>query len=395
MNLVGLRVTVVSRIYLPEPAAASFRLGALVQQLTSLGINALVMTSCAPLSGADQDLAPGRVKRWPVLRDSSGYVRGYVQYLSFDVPVFFRLLMSRRADVVVVEPPPTTGFVVRIVSALARTPYVYYAADVWSDAAASTGSPEIVVRLLRAVESWVVRGAAGVLAVNELLADRVIELAPSARVQVVGNGVDTQVFCPQGAVAPGAPYAIYAGTTSEWQGADIFLRALAQVRERSPNARLVFLGAGSAWESLKVLAQELGVQDSVDFVDSVPARVAAEWLRGARLAMVSMKPDQGYDFALPTKVLAALASGTPVLYAGVGPAVELIESAPAELLAGHAVPYLVDAVAAELTSAFCEPMLPDEHRQDLAAWAAGTVSLSAVAERAARVVIEAAHARKT
>ncbi|MDO5500237.1 MAG: hypothetical protein Q4F67_11230 [Propionibacteriaceae bacterium] len=35
----------------------------------------------------------------------------------------------------IVEPPPTTGLVVRVACALRRTPYVYYAADLWSVAA--------------------------------------------------------------------------------------------------------------------------------------------------------------------------------------------------------------------------------------------------------------------
>lgn len=391
MNRDGLRVTVVTRIYLPEPAAASFRLGALVRRLTLRGADVLVLTTLTHRLRAAERSAPGRVKRWPVLRDSSGYVRGYLQYLSFDLPVFFRLLLSARVDVVVVEPPPTTGFAVRIVCALRRIPYVYYAADVWSDASASTGSPAVVVRLLRAVESWVMAGAARVLAVNELLAARVRELAPAARVKEVGNGVDTEIFTSNGPSAQGRPYAIYAGTTSEWQGADIFLRALRQVREHKPDARLVFLGQGSAWDSLKTLAIELDIEDSVDFIDSVPANVAAEWLRGARLAMVSMKPDQGYDYALPTKVLASLASGTPVLYAGTGQAEQLISSAPGEVDAGMVVPYSVDEVAERLMNCFEVPAPSIETRTALAEWAASTVSLDAVADRVAEVLEEVSH----
>lgn len=391
MNRDGLRVTVVTRIYLPEPAAASFRLGALVRRLTLRGADVLVLTTLTHRLRAAERSAPGRVKRWPVLRDSSGYVRGYLQYLSFDLPVFFRLLLSARVDVVVVEPPPTTGFAVRIVCALRRIPYVYYAADVWSDASASTGSPAVVVRLLRAVESWVMAGAARVLAVNELLAARVRELAPAARVKEVGNGVDTEIFTSNGPSAQGRPYAIYAGTASEWQGADIFLRALRQVREHKPDARLVFLGQGSAWDSLKTLAIELDIEDSVDFIDSVPANVAAEWLRGARLAMVSMKPDQGYDYALPTKVLASLASGTPVLYAGTGQAEQLISSAPGEVDAGMVVPYSVDEVAERLMNCFEVPAPSIETRTALAEWAASTVSLDAVADRVAEVLEEVSH----
>lgn len=210
---------VVSRLFAPEPAAAAFRLEALVRALASGGIDVTVLTSRArpgsppadddalsrpPADGprlpADAaqghlraDDAPGappgdtprgparpgrvRVRRARVLRDSSGYVRGYLPYLSFDVPAALRLLTVRRPDVVVVEPPPTTGVVVRLVCALRRVPYVYYAADVWSDAARSTGSPRVVSALLARLEGWALRGARGVVAVSEGVARRVRELA--------------------------------------------------------------------------------------------------------------------------------------------------------------------------------------------------------------------------
>ena len=77
----------------------------------------------------------------PVLRDEAGYVRGYAQYMSFDLPLALRLLAGRRPDLVVAEPPPTTGAVVRVIAALRGVPYAYYAADVWSDASQATGAP--------------------------------------------------------------------------------------------------------------------------------------------------------------------------------------------------------------------------------------------------------------
>src|SRR5699024_7919711 len=138
------------RIFLPEPSAASFRLAALVRALADDGARVDVLTVSPPAGvepgdGAPSAALPARVRRAPVLRDGSGYVRGYLPYLSFDLPLVWRLLRTRRPAVVVAEPPPTTGVVVRLVCALRGIPYVYYAADVWSDASASTGAPGVVV----------------------------------------------------------------------------------------------------------------------------------------------------------------------------------------------------------------------------------------------------------
>src|SRR5699024_11434304 len=60
--------------------------------------------------------------------------------------------------------------------------------------------------------------------------------------------------------------------------------------------------------------------------EPVEAAVAARWQRAARAAVVSLRPGIGYDFAMPTKMFAALACGTPVIFAGTRPAGELIEA---------------------------------------------------------------------
>ena len=109
------------------------------------------------------------MRRFPVLRDRAGYVRGYVQYLSFDVPLFFRVLFGRRVHAIVAEPPPTTGFFVRLAAAIRRTPYIYYAADIWADGASQTGAPAWIVRVVKTIERFAMRGAKTVLSVSDSL----------------------------------------------------------------------------------------------------------------------------------------------------------------------------------------------------------------------------------
>ncbi|GAA1749528.1 glycosyltransferase family 4 protein [Agromyces humatus] len=388
-----MRVVITSRIYAPEPAAAAYRLSALAEALAARGDRVTVLTTKpsaragdARIDDAVHELPNVWVRRAPVLRDRTGQVRGYLQYLSFDVPLFFRLLFARRSDVVVTEPPPTTGFVVRLVCALRRTPYVYYAADIWSDAAESTGAPGFVVRVVRGLERWALRGARHVIAVTDGVAERVRNLAGHERVTVVRNGIDTRVFTPDGPVVDAPPTAVYAGTTSEWQGADLFVRAWPTVLAAIPGARLVFLGQGSAWEELRQLARA-HAPESIEFHDLVPPAEAATWLRSARAGLVSLKPGQGYDFAFPTKVYAALACGTPVVYAGPGAAVAVIE----DDRLGHAVDYDAVEVASALIEALGRDRGSDAAR--LAAWTTEHASIAATARVAADIVRQNARER--
>lgn len=377
------RVRIVTRLFTPEVAAAAFRLRVIADAFDELGAEVDVVTTRPPGKSAIDD-GHLRVRRWPVLRDASGNVRGYLQYMSFDIPLLVRLLFGRR-DLTIVEPPPTTGVMVRVMCGLHRRPYVYYAGDVWSDGVASMSAPRPVIWLMRALETWALRGATRVLCVSEEVAERVGDLGvPPERRVVVGNGVDTTVFNPAVAPFEGASDFVYTGTMSEWQGADVFIRALAMVRAEFPAARLTFLGQGSASSELAVLAEEI-CPGAVDFKGVLPPAECASWIRGARAAMVSIKPHIGYDFAKPTKIYAATACGTPVVFAGIGAGQQLVAS---ESL-GWAPGYEVEQVAAAMRGALTlESNRAAELSQRCVSWTSQHASLRAQGLAAAQTVLE-------
>lgn len=277
---------------------------------------------------ADPVSGPVRVSRAPVLRDATGAVRGYLPYLSFDVPLLMRLLATRGGDVVVCEPPPTTGAVTRVACAVRRIPYVHYAGDLVSDAAAGQGTNPVVVAVVRALERFTLRGASRVIAVSDGVARRVEELSGRGA-EVVPNGIDCDHPVDEGDPPPagfpdaGGPVFLYAGTVAEWLGPEVFLDAWPEVRRRLPSARLVVLGQGSAWEALRRRARGM---EGVDLVPAVSPTEARRWVFHADVALSSMRPG-AYDYAYPTKVLAALAQGTPVVHVGPGPVVADIGSA--------------------------------------------------------------------
>ncbi len=374
-----MRVTIASRIFAPEPAAASFRLAALAAALADAGHDVTVLTSRLPRGLVDA--APDvrlTIRRAPVLRDRTGAVRGYVPYLSFDIPLFFRLLTARRSRAIVVEPPPTTGLAAVAAAWLRRTPVVYYAADVLADAAASAGSPSAVVRVVRWMERTVWRRAAAVLSVSPSVTARLGELGvPAARIVEVGNGIDTSVFAPDGPTAEAEPgYALYAGTASEVHGAGVFVEALARV----PEARLVFMGGGVELEALRRRADQVA-PGRVTFLPTAAPEVVARWLRGAAVALASVKPDGGYQFAFPTKLYAAAAAGAPLLFSGDGPGAAFTQDAPLGRAAPHDPVPVADALRALLSA---PATAAERHAQ--AEWARAHVDLAAVAGRAAAAV---------
>ncbi|QPL06498.1 glycosyltransferase [Actinomyces respiraculi] len=391
-----------TRIHLPEAAAAALRLDGVERALAGHHVPVRVLTTTPPASAPEPTDPQGvSVSRWPALRDASGYLRGYLPYVSFDVPLMGRFFAQPRPDAVLVEPPPTTGVVMRLACALRRVPYVWYAPDVWSTAAQSTGAPRLVLEALRRMESFAVRGAARVVAINEEVAEHVRALG-GREVRVVPNGVDTSVFDPTGPVPDAearrrigltGPYAVYAGTLSEWQDAGVFVRALEGLRATRPDAQILFLGQGSDWETVAQDASRLPAgadgAPAVVMHPPLPPAEAAAWQRGAVCALVSIKPGLGYDFAYPTKVLAALGCGTPVLYAGHGPVGEDVERDDLGIVSDHDP----QAVAAAMEAAFAaDAALTDRQRRQRAerlhAWVRTHRSLEATGQAVARLMRE-------
>lgn len=398
-----MRIAIVSRIFEPEPSAASFRLAALAAAFARRGDDTTVLTVRPPASlrsvpaAGSRAAAPRaglraaaaavyRVSRYPVLRDRAGYVRGYLQYMSFDIPLFFRVLFGPRRDLIVCEPPPTTGFFVRAAAALRRTPYAYYAADIWADASAQTGAPGWMVALVRRIERFALRGARVVLSVSDGVTGRLAELGVADSVVTVGNGVDAARFAGAlvGALAPDSdrrPEFVYAGTASEWHGADVFVEALPAVLREVPEARLRFIGGGSERDALEARAAELGIAHAVSFEPVMSAEHVAPVLHSAAAAIASVRPGAGYDFAFPTKLYSAAVCGAPLVHSGPGPAVEFVRTEVEGVPLGAAVTEHPDAVAEAMLEAARRPF-EAERRRRVSEWAVRNVSLGAVAERA-------------
>ena len=409
-------VTLATRTFTPEPTAAALRLGALVRSLVSSGASVRVLTSrlapsvardgaraaSRPLGSAQSTrrgnaAVPGRgptaggvgaglveVRRAPVLRDRTGAVRGYVSYLSFDLPLVARLLTGARPDVVACEPPPTTGAAVRVACALRRVPYVYYCADVVSDAASAAGVPGVVVRAVAALESFALRGARRVIAVSAGVRRRARELG-ARDVTVVPNGVrvpgEIAAGYPDSFPRCSGPVFVYAGTVAPWLAPEVFVEAFERARGCLGDARLVFVGQGSGWEDLAGRARAVA---GVQMIPAVSANEADRWMARATATLASLRPG-GYDYAYPTKILASLAQGTPVIYAGPGRAARDVEEAGLGVACG------LDAdEVAEAMVAFARGTVSWVGEVRSRAWVRENRSVEASSRAAAAVVLSAA-----
>ena len=137
------------------------------------------------------------------------------------------------------------------------------------------------------------------------------------KVKVIANGVDLEIFQPAEFRTWGSgAKLLYFGTLSSWQGVELGIRALAQVRNRIP-AELTIIGAGGGREreSLLALAAKLGLAAYVTVLPAIPQAELAGHLRSsdivlAPLALNDRNLDQG---CCPLKILESMAAGIPVI----------------------------------------------------------------------------------
>lgn len=372
-----MRVVIASRIFAPEVSAASGILRTWAEEFRDRGFEVTILTARPP-RGAVIDDPPGiDVRRAPVKRDRQQYVRGYLSYMSFDIPLAFRLLFSRKADLYIVEPPPTTVAVVRVIAALRRTPYVVRAADYWTEAAELATSSAIILGTLRRLEAWALQGAKMLFAAHQPLIDRFRAAGITTPAVPIGFGADTKDFRYEGQTPSDPPVFVYAGTHSEWHAAGIFVEALHQVIQQHPGARLMYYGNGEDREAMQAKARELGIDGSVEFHAPISAAALSPILAGATASVASLAPVPANEYAVATKVYSSFAAGCPVIFAGIGPTVEFLNDA-GHPHAGVAVDYDINAAAVAMNAAAAAPLQPAA-RAELARWSASQYSLKAIA----------------
>jgi glycosyltransferase involved in cell wall biosynthesis len=137
-----------------------------------------------------------------------------------------------------------------------------------------------------------------------------------AKIRVIPNGVDVEVFRPGNPETGEALRLLYFGTLSAWQGVELGIRALAQVRSQIP-ATLTIIGTGSGRErdALMALASKLGVAAHLNLLQAMPQAELAAHLRAsdAVLAPLTWNDRNLVQGCCPLKILESMAAAVPVI----------------------------------------------------------------------------------
>jgi teichuronic acid biosynthesis glycosyltransferase TuaC len=205
-------------------------------------------------------------------------------------------------------------------------------------------------RLIKSSVQQVITEADHLLAVSHNLAIEIQELAPTKKpVQVIYNGVDTEVFRPvtnqlflrEKKGLPNAGLGVCAvGRLAPDKGALELLAAFSIIAEQKKDIWLCFVGDGPLKSVIQDKIQEYSLVGRVFVSGFCLHHEVAEWINAADVVI-----HPSYKEGLPNAVLEAMACQKPVIATNVGGIPEIITNGITGLLISpHSITDIVDAL---------------------------------------------------
>lgn len=203
----------------------------------------------------------------------------------------------------------------------------------------------------------VLREADAVIGVSHALVDRMIKLGASPdRCHYIPNGVDLNAFHPINGSSSGYPAQrlLAVGNLKPEKGFPLLLEAIKILTSEHPDLRLSIVGSGPEESRLRAKCSQLGIQDHITFLGSIPHSEMPEHYRRADAFCLSSLRE-----GCPNVIMEALASGIPVAATKVGGVPELVRDGLNGFLAKDLSP---EAIAHAITQVIERAWIPDEIR---------------------------------
>jgi colanic acid biosynthesis glycosyl transferase WcaI len=203
-----------------------------------------------------------------------------------------------------------------------KTPLVVWVQDLYTLGMVETGQAGgLSVRVMSALEGWLLRNADRVVVIHDRFAKRVADDfgVPRDRIEVVRNwthlapapDVDVASAREKLGWAPGEIIVLHAGNMGVKQGLDNVVDAARLAADRDLPVRFVLLGHGSERDRLKELGQGLS---TLEFLSPLNDADFSAALASADSLLVNELPGVS-EMAVPSKLTSYFSAGRPVVAA--------------------------------------------------------------------------------
>lgn len=317
-----MRVLLLNQFFWPDNAPTGVLLEDVARALVARGCDVTVLCGrAAYVDARDEARPPVTILRTGTLTYSRGAFERMSSWLSFLAGAAWRVLVSRRYDLVVaLTSPPGLSVIAAAACRLRGGRFWIWEMDVYPDVANATGvvsEHSLLSRLAGAVFDWSRRRASGIIALGECMRDRLLAhgLDPQ-KVHVAENWVDGRLLRPF-PLPPCPPLTVlYSGNFGVPHETATLEQALLRLRGRE-DIRFVFTGGGVRWKEMRRFCESEQIA-CAEFRDYVDRSLLAESFGACHIGLVTLRPEC-LGTVVPSKAYAFLAAGRPFLFIGPSP----------------------------------------------------------------------------
>ena len=350
-----MRILILTQFYWPETRTAPMNLAALAEDLQDRGNDITVITGF-PNHPFGRIYEGYRIKLWqwdnvrgvkvlrvPLFPDHSlSFIQRAVNYSSFALSVtLMGSLLTRRlkADVIFVYLPPLTiGMPAAFLSRLHHAPIAYWMTDLWPEnlIAAGVQLKPFFYNFIRHIENWVYNQGKVICLNSPGFIDNLKDKGVNPKkIDVVPDWADESLFFPtkydeelahQFGLS-GKFNVIYGGNLGKVQGLEVVIEA-AKSLQNLEDVQFVFIGDGTESEKLKKRVSECTLRNVV-FIPRQPPEQIRRFFALADVLLVHLKRKPVFEMQIPSKIIAYLACGRPILCAVHGVARKIVQDASA------------------------------------------------------------------
>lgn len=266
-------------------------------------------------------------------------LRRILNYGTFMLSAPLACFRVPRGDVMYVwHPPLTVGVAAWLIARLRRMPFVYDVQDIWPESAVLSGllKEGFLVRFMSKLERFVYERADHILVPTEGARQNLIgKGVPEERVTALPHWIDESLFSTADESTLRVETRAELGWTDRFivlfAGNHGLVQALDKVIDAAPfiretNARIVFVGDGADKPRLIEHATRIAPDGTVEFVDRQPIERMPALMAAADVLLVHLRRSELSRYILPSKTMAYLAAGRPILMAMEGAAADLVEA---------------------------------------------------------------------
>jgi glycosyltransferase involved in cell wall biosynthesis len=338
-------IIILTQYYPPETGAPQNRLHSLTKFLAQKAIDVTVVTALPNYPKNEifpsyrgkygvQEVIDGIPihRTWIYVSNSRGVVSRLINYFSFVITSFFKMLQLPKAEFILCESPPLfLGITAVLVAKLKGSKLIFNVSDLWPESAEKLDiiNNRFLLNLAYRLESWIYRNSFLISGQTKGIVRNIKKRFPDKKVVWFPNGVDLDFFEGNHEandwraklhLSEQAFVVLYAGIIGHAQGLEVIIQAAEKVK--SSDINFVVVGDGPEKNKLVSMVQEMELLN-VHFLPNLEKVKIPSLITACDAYVVPLRKLDLFKGAIPSKLFEPLSMGKPILLGVEGEAKEL------------------------------------------------------------------------